>query len=196
VVATDHEDIVRHCQEHRMNVVLTSPNCMTGTDRVAEVARMTDADVYINVQGDEPLIHPGDIRTVIQMAAQHPGEIINGYAAIKDDEQYRSLTVPKVVFRLDGRLLYMSRTGIPGNKKGTFELSWKQVCVYAFPREALARFTEYGKKTTLEEQEDIEILRFLEIGYEVRMTPLSSDSVAVDTQEDVEKVKKLLEDEN
>ena len=187
-VATDDDAIRIHCEERGMQVVMTSPDCLTGTDRVAEVAEQIEADYYINVQGDEPLINPGDILAVEQAIEKYSGEIINGYAPIEDEESYRSLTIPKVVCRPDGRLLYMSRSPIPGNKQNEFIKSWKQVCVYAFPKKALQAFSGSKQKTELEEMEDLEILRFLEMGYEVRMIPLSKESIAVDTPEDVEKV--------
>lgn len=187
-VATDDIKIKQHCDAHDMQVVLTSAECLTGTDRVAEFAEHIPADIYINVQGDEPLISPQDIKDVIAAAQQYPGEIINGAAPIEDEDQYRSPTIPKVVYRPDGRLLYMSRTGIPGNKQNRFVKSWRQICVYAFTKTALQAFKAHGQKTELEEQEDIEILRFLELGYEVRMIPLSDESIAVDTPEDIQKV--------
>jgi 3-deoxy-manno-octulosonate cytidylyltransferase (CMP-KDO synthetase) len=187
-VATDHKDIVAHCNQLGMQVVLTSPDCLTGTDRVAEVAAAIDAEYYINVQGDEPLMNPDDILRTIDAINSFPGDVINGYASVKEGDLYLSLTIPKVVFRPDGRLLYMSRSPIPGNKTGKFIKSWRQVCVYAFPKNALMQFAELKNKTPLEGMEDLEILRFLEMGYEVRMIELSQDSIAVDTPEDVEKV--------
>jgi 3-deoxy-manno-octulosonate cytidylyltransferase (CMP-KDO synthetase) len=190
-VATDSVEIFKHCKQKNMQVVMTSENCLTGTDRVAEVAEQIEADYYINVQGDEPLMNPQDILDIIKAAEKYTGEIINGYAPI-NEEDYQNLTVPKVVIRPDGRLLYMSRSPIPGNKNGSFQKAWRQVCVYAFPKIALQNFTSECEKTSLEAQEDIEILRFLELGYEVRMIPLSIDSIAVDVPEDVEKVKQKL----
>ena len=188
IVATDHERISDHLTLLGYNVMMTSDKCLTGTDRVAEVAAKTNFDYYINVQGDEPIINPDDIRKIIDQLNKYPGEIINGYAPIKSDEEYRSLSIPKVVFRPDGRLLYMSRSQIPGNKKGEFEKSWRQICIYAFPKEALIRFTEHTRKTALEALEDIEILRFMEMGDDVRMIELSDQSIAVDNLEDIEKV--------
>ena len=192
-VATDNVEIFKHCKQRNMQVVMTSENCLTGTDRVAEVAEQIEANYYINVQGDEPLMNPQDILDTIKAAEKYTGEIINGYAPI-NEEDYQNLTVPKVVIRPDGRLLYMSRSPIPGNKNGSFQKAWRQVCVYAFPKIALQTFIKEGEKTPLEAQEDIEILRFLELGYEVRMIPLSVDSIAVDVPEDVERVKQKLKE--
>lgn len=197
-VATDDERIYKYCLNHNIKVEMTSVNCLTGTDRVAEFAQKIIAKSYINVQGDEPLLNPEDIKQVINAVIQFPDDIINGYAPIETVEQYNSLTIPKVVFRADKRLLYMSRSPIPGNKSGSFQKSWRQICVYGFPRITLTKFAEQTGKSPLEKEEDIEILRFLELGYEVRMLELSSDSVAVDTLSDAEKVREILEqlDEN
>jgi 3-deoxy-manno-octulosonate cytidylyltransferase (CMP-KDO synthetase) len=184
-VATEDERIVEHCQFKNMNVILTSDNCLTGTDRVAEVSRRISSKYYINVQGDEPLFNPEDIKKIIASLKIYPNEIINGYCEIKNKEHYESVSVPKVVFRPDGRLLYMSRSPIPGNKQKMFIKSWRQICIYAFPKDALKAFTNISVKTCLEEQEDIEILRFLELGYDVRMVELSDLSVPVDNPEDV-----------
>lgn len=195
-VATDADKIAEHCKELGMNVIMTSEDCLTGTDRVAEVSHKIAVDYYINVQGDEPLINPEDIKDIVKAIEQYPNEIINGYTAIDTEEDYRSLTIPKVVFKPDGELLYMSRAPIPGNKKNVFSKSWRQVCIYAFPKKALDAFTSVTEKTMLEEEEDIEILRFLELGHDVRMIAMSNESIAVDTPEDVQKVLNRLEQIN
>ncbi len=192
VVATEDVRIKEFCDAHHMNCIMTSDNCLTGTDRVAEVAEHIEADYYINVQGDEPLFNPKDIEKMLHQLEAYPTEILNGFAPILNEEDYRSLTIPKVVFRPDGRLLYMSRAPIPGNKKNEFVKSWRQICIYSFPKEALLDFTQQKQKKELEQEEDIEILRFLEMGYDVRMIELSTDSIAIDTPEDVEKVIKKL----
>ncbi|RZA00862.1 MAG: 3-deoxy-manno-octulosonate cytidylyltransferase [Sphingobacteriaceae bacterium] len=191
-VATEDQRIVDHCNQFGMNVLLTSDNCLTGTDRVAEVSQQIKADYYINVQGDEPVFDPEDITIIISRLKAHAGEILNGYCAIASEKQYRSVSIPKVVFRPDGRLLFMSRSAIPGNKQGEFVKGWRQVCIYAFPYDALQDFAATKVKTNLEAEEDIEIMRFIELGYEVRMLQLSSSSIAVDTPEDMEEVLKRL----
>ena len=192
-VATDDQRIVDHCEEHGMQWVMTPDTCLTGTDRLAAAAEKLEADLYINVQGDEPMIHPDDIKKVIDLAEKNPGEVLNAYCAIETELDYSSRTVPKVVFRPDGRLLYMSRAPIPGDKLSTFVRANKQVCIYAFPPQALRDYSSKSLKTPLEGLEDIEILRFLELGYEVRMVEVSGSSIAVDTPEDVERVLKVLE---
>ncbi|OYU85082.1 MAG: 3-deoxy-manno-octulosonate cytidylyltransferase [Flavobacterium sp. BFFFF2] len=188
VVATDDLKISNHCEERGIPVIMTSTDCLTGTDRVAEVAQQIEANYYINVQGDEPVINPDDIRDMIQAAVQYPDCILNGYTAIDSEEDYRSLTIPKVVFKPNGDLLYMSRSPIPGNKKNEFQKSWRQVCIYGFPKSALEAFVSVTEKTPLENEEDIEVLRFLELDFTVKMLPMSNDSIAVDTPEDIHKV--------
>lgn len=191
-VATEDERIRAHCEALGIPVLMTSPDCLTGTDRVAEVAQRLPAAVYLNVQGDEPLCNPEDIRAILDASRRYPGEIINGYCALDEERAFRSPSTPKVVFRPDGRLLYMSRAAIPSDKSLAFCQAWRQVCIYAFPARALGEFAARGAKTPLESLEDIEILRFLEMGYEVRMVPLSAESIAVDTPEDVIRVEQRL----
>ena len=191
-VACDDERIKVVCEQYNINVLMTSSDCLTGTDRVAECSQQLDADVYINVQGDEPVFDPKDLETFINAIDQYPTEILNGVCEIEDEELFESGTIPKVVMRADRRLLYMSRAGIPTSKNHDFIKSWRQICVYAFPKKALEIFKKQNVKTPLEEIEDIEILRFLELGWDVRMIPLSSQSVAVDTPEDIQRAEKVI----
>ncbi|WP_197215329.1 3-deoxy-manno-octulosonate cytidylyltransferase [Cytobacillus firmus] len=193
-VATDDDRIREICEAKDIQVLMTSEDCLTGTDRIAECANQVDADVYINVQGDEPLFNPKDLEKLITEARNYPGEVLNGFCQINDEVPFRSSSIPKVVFRPDFRLLYMSRSPIPSNKEHGFEKAWRQICAYAFPKKALKDFASLGKKTTLENIEDIEILRFLELGWEVRMIQLSSDSIAVDTHEDIHRAESAIKE--
>ena len=191
-VATDSREIADHCAAHGISVLMTGSHCLTGTDRIYEASQQVDADLYINVQGDEPLVEPADIQAVIKAAIDNPGCIINAMCGIQDERDFRSMTVPKVVARPDGRLLYMSRAAIPTDKQHGFIVARKQVCIYAFPRDALRAFSDVQGKTPLEAIEDIEILRFLELGYDVHMVEVSSASIAVDVPEDVARVEEAL----
>jgi 3-deoxy-manno-octulosonate cytidylyltransferase (CMP-KDO synthetase) len=191
-VATDSQEIVEVCEAYGARAVMTPADCLTGTDRVAAFAQKVPVDVYINLQGDEPIMPADSIRKVIDVSCANPMQIINGWAPITEESEYRSRAVPKVVIREDGQLLYMSRSAIPGTKSDTFKFSRKQICVYGFPYSALESFAERDQKTEHEEAEDIEILRFLELGWSVQMVELSGESIAVDTLEDLELVRGMM----
>jgi len=193
-VATDDDRIASVCRAHGISVVMTSADCLTGTDRVAECAAQLKADVFVNVQGDEPVFEPADLTRFLGCVERHPGEVLNGVCPIADEQLFYSPATPKVVMRPDGRLLYMSRSPIPGSKAQNFSTGWRQVCVYSFPRSALEAFSSCQEKTPLEAVEDIEILRFLELGWEVRMVPLSAESIAVDNQGDIARAEAAIRD--
>jgi 3-deoxy-manno-octulosonate cytidylyltransferase (CMP-KDO synthetase) len=195
-VACDDERIKKVCEQYGIKVLMTSKKCLTGTDRVAECAQKVDADVYINVQGDEPVFNPKDLKVFINAVHKFPTEILNGVCEIDDEELFRKPSIPKAVMRADGQLLYISRAAIPTNQKNEFIKSWRQVCVYAFPKKSLATFAGQKVKTPLEQIEDIEILRFLELGLEVRLIPLSSESLAVDYPDDIAQVEQIIQQRN
>ena len=190
-VATDSKEIAKHCKKHDIQVLMTSSDCLTGTDRVYEASKQLNVKTVINVQGDEPLINPEDIRRVIDNIEDYPDSIINAMCPV-DKDDFENPTIPKVVTRLDNRLLYSSRACIPTTKTLSFITAQKQVCIYAFPKKSLIDFANVNEKTPLEKLEDIEILRFLELGYEVQMIKVSNMSIAVDVSEDLKKVEKIL----
>jgi len=186
-IATDDSQIETAVKAMGYQVVMTSENCLTGTDRLAEVAQNIEADIYINVQGDEPLVSPEDIVKVIEAKKAYPDDVINGYAVIGKDEEPNSVNIPKVIFTEDQRLVYMSRQALPGFKdlKNSPKEYYKQVCIYGFNRSELLAYGEFGRKSTLEHAEDIEIIRFLEWGQTIRMVQTRPGSLAVDIPEDV-----------
>ena len=192
IVATDDKRIQKICFKNGINSMMTSKKCLTGTDRIAEVARKIKKSFYINVQGDEPICNPRDIKNIVNFAKKNPNSIVNGYTEIKSREMFNSPNIPKVVFDNNENLLYMSRAAIPSNKKKNFIKSWRQVCIYSFPYKSLKIFTSIKKKTKLESIEDLESNRFLELGYNVKMLKMSDKSIAVDTKEDLVKVRKLV----
>jgi 3-deoxy-manno-octulosonate cytidylyltransferase (CMP-KDO synthetase) len=187
IIATDSYKIKKVCDEYKIKSIITSNKCLTGTDRVAEVAKKIKCNFYINVQGDEPFFNPNDLKRLIKEAEKKPKEVINGYTEIKNKKLFFSSSIPKVVFDKKGYLLYMSRGPIPSNKTLKFKKAWRQVCAYSFPRKALFDFTKTKNKTPIESLEDIEILRFIEKGYKVRMIKMSNKSLAVDNKEDLKK---------
>ena len=196
LVATDDKRIKEVCEKYNIKVVMTSKKCLTGTDRIAEVAKKLKADFYLNIQGDEPICNPRDIKKLLKEAIKFPKSIINGYTEIKDKRLLYSIHIPKLVFRKDGRLLYQSRAPIPATKKKIFIKSWRQVCIYSLPYKPLMKFYSTKKKTPLELLEDCELLRFLELGYEIKMIKMSDKSISVDTRDSLNEVRNILNKKN
>ena len=194
IIATDDERIVDECRAHDMPFAMTSPACLTGTDRVAEVATQRISEWYINVQGDEPFLDPQGLIAMLSAAASTAGTVgvINAYSTIHDEADFRSATVPKVVVDQSGRLLYISRGSIPTSKAFAFVEAKRQIGLYAFRGDALALFASRSQKTPLEEIEDIEILRFVELGVTVNMIAVDSVGIAIDTPEDLERARNYL----
>ena len=192
LVATDDKRIKKVCEKEKIKTIMTSKRCLTGTDRIAEVAKKFKADFYLNIQGDEPICNPADIRKLLKAAKKYPKSIINGYTEIKNKKLFYSEHIPKVVFRKDERLLYQSRAPIPATKDKKFIKSWRQVCIYSLPFKSLIVFKSARNKTPLEKLEDCELLRFLELGYEVKMIKMSDKSISVDTKENlIEVIKRV-----
>jgi 3-deoxy-manno-octulosonate cytidylyltransferase (CMP-KDO synthetase) len=189
-VATDDDRIRRVVEDHGFKVVMTSSDALTGTDRIAQAAEVVKADIYVNVQGDEPMLDPASIRTVVELKRRESGLVINAMAPLAPSEDVQSVNIPKVVTNESKRLLYMSRSAIPGfkDRQRAPQSYWKQICIYAFTREELRAFAAFGRKSALERSEDIEILRFFELGIGVQMVEVAAGSLAVDEPDDVPRV--------
>lgn len=191
-VATENEEIVNVVKGYGFKVILTSDGCMTGTDRVAEAALEIDADVIINVQGDEPLLDPNDIIRIKEAKIKYPNHIVNCVAPLNQYETADNRKLAKVVANLDNEMMYISRSPIPGTKAGFDSNAKKQVSIYGFNKEHLKAFTSVKDKTPVEFQEDIEIIRFLELGYKIKLVEVKGDSYSVDYPEDIKIVENLL----
>lgn len=191
-VATDDKKIKKCCEKYNIQSVLTSKNCITGTDRVAELAKTINAKNYINVQGDEPIFNPADLKKIINQSRKNKKRsVLLGYTSIKKKRDLFNRNIPKVVFDKNENLLYASRSAIPYSKKPSSK-SWRQVLTYSFPRKALLEYAKLKKKSFFENLEDIEILRFLELGINVKLIKMSSKSHPVDTIKDLNYVKAYL----
>ena len=192
LVATDDERIIKVCKKFGFKSFTTSNQCPTGSDRVAEVARKTNYPFYINVQGDEPLFNPKDISNLIKKKNIYKKEVLLGYTEIKSWDDFNNHNIPKVLFDEKKNLIYASRSQIPfaWNKKRKFK-GYRQVLAYCFPRNKILKFGKIKKKTPLEKIEDIEILRFLELGINVKMIKMSNKSIPVDVHSDLKKVEKI-----
>jgi 3-deoxy-manno-octulosonate cytidylyltransferase (CMP-KDO synthetase) len=184
-IATENEEIANLVKDNGYNVILTSDNCKTGTDRVAEASVEIDADIIINIQGDEPMLNYNDILRVIECKKNNPNFIINCMSDLNSDEDINDKKIPKVVVDGDDNLLYISRSAIPGKKSEKTKKGKKQICIYAFDKECLKDFYSRKNKTPLEFEEDIEILRFLEMGYKIKMLEVNNDTYAVDYPNDI-----------
>lgn len=191
-VATDSKKIKDFCLKNSMNYIMTSKSCLTGTDRIGEASKKINSEFYMNIQGDEPFFSVKDIKKLINISKKFPKLVLNGFTEIKNKKQYFSRNVPKVVFGKNNELLYMSRSPIPGNKKNKFTKAWRQVCGYIIPKKKLMKFYSFKKKSNLENLEDIEILRFIEMGEKVKMIKLSGSSLSIDTPQDLALAKKKL----
>jgi 3-deoxy-manno-octulosonate cytidylyltransferase (CMP-KDO synthetase) len=194
-VATDDDRIFSACQERNINCIMTSAKHKTGTDRIGEVAEKMPADLYVNIQGDEPLIEPETIRQAILPFWENDNsdiQVTNLMTQIKDPVELLNFTVPKVIVAQDGRGVFLTRSAAPF-PKGSIEVKYyKQVCVYGYTPEAL-RFFCTAPRGKVESIEDIEILRFIEAGRRVQYIEVDTNTVAVDTPNDLEKVRKIIE---
>jgi len=190
-VATDNDDIRDVVESFGGQVVMTSPDCITGTDRLAEANESLDLDFIVNVQGDEPMISSEDVRLVFDRMTESSENILCCYCNIEEHE-INMPTVPKVVVSESNRLIYMSRGGCPFDKKGSPKARYKQVCIYGFGRNHLKVFKNNASKTINEIVEDIEILRFIDLDYSVVMLKVPAGGVAVDTPEDLQRVIALM----
>lgn len=192
VVATDDERIRSAVEQFGGNALLTRDDHASGTDRVAEVASRIPGDVFINIQGDEPLIAPETIDSVCQPFLVEPElEVSTACVLIDDAEQISNPHVCKVVFDHQGRALYFSRSVIPHPRREGGR-HFKHVGIYGYRRAFLLRLNQLVP-SCLEKAEALEQLRFLENGIPIRVVRVEQDSIGVDTPEDVEVVRRLLE---
>lgn len=181
VVATDDQRIADVVQAAGYKAVMTGP-ALTGTDRVAQVAQQIKAVSYINIQGDEPLVSAKAIVAMAKAKKASPREVIG---AMTHFEGENSRDVVKVAVHPGGRLAYCSRAA------GFSD--WRQVGLYAYSRQELLAYARLRHRGGLEEAEDVEILRFLQLGLPVRMVDVNVPvSQAVDRPEDIERIEELL----
>ena len=192
LVATDDERIASAVRGFGGEVVMTSAAHASGTDRLAEVARALPADVFVNIQGDEPLLDPHDVDQLVQCLESEPSASMTTLAAtLADPEEARDPNVVKVVCDAGGKALYFSRSPIPYVRAGT-ERPWlRHVGLYAFRREFLLEFASWSPGV-LERLEGLEQLRTLERGHSIRVLRARGHYHGVDTPEDVRAVEREL----
>lgn len=187
-IATDDTRISSVCEDHGLRFIMTDPNHLTGTDRVAECARNLDADVIVNVQGDEPFIEPESIEAVASalLNSEVPGlAASNGYTVIESLDEVMDESVVKVIFSQSGRAMSYSRLPVPLAFRQPSK-HFRQLGLYAFRREALEFFARTSQGP-LEASESVEMYRFIEHDRPVLMVPVVESGIAVDTPSDLEK---------
>jgi 3-deoxy-manno-octulosonate cytidylyltransferase (CMP-KDO synthetase) len=190
LVATDSEEIADLCRENGWSCRLTSSTLPSGTDRVYAISQLVDADIYVNIQGDEPLLKPEHLTALLQSFAK-PQVEVSTLKVPCTPENIHNPNAVKVVTAADGRALYFSRSTIPYNRDGNPAQYWKHIGLYAYRKAALQRFAALPA-STLEHTERLEQLRFLENGVSLYVEPTPFDTIGVDTEEDLRLVESLL----
>jgi 3-deoxy-manno-octulosonate cytidylyltransferase (CMP-KDO synthetase) len=190
IVATDSEEILAACGKHLWTAQMTSTAHRSGTERVHEVSTRVSADVYINVQGDEPMVRAEQITTLIQVM-EDPAAQVGTLMTPAADIDVANPNAVKVVTDRNGRALYFSRATIPFDRDATNPRYFKHLGLYAYRKPALDRFVALGE-SSLEKSERLEQLRFLENGIPISVGETPYDSVGVDTEQDLERAIELL----
>jgi 3-deoxy-manno-octulosonate cytidylyltransferase (CMP-KDO synthetase) len=190
IIATDSEEIMAACRKHGWKSQMTSAVHRSGTERVHEVSGREAADVYINVQGDEPLVRPEHIATLLKVM-EHPEAQVGTLMTPAADLDIPNPNAVKVVADFSGRALYFSRATIPFDRDHTHPHYLKHLGLYAYRKPALDRFVSLPE-SSLERSERLEQLRFLENGIPIYVGETPHDSIGVDTEEDLQRVVEIL----
>jgi len=191
VVATDSEEVAAVCRERGVPVVMTSADCASGSDRVREVASQIDAEIYVNIQGDEPTLTPDFFPPLLALFERSEVEVATLAVPCALGEVSDPNAV-KVVTALDGRALYFSRATIPFDRDGSGKAGYrKHLGIYAYRKAALERFAALPP-SPLERIEKLEQLRLLESGIALYVAAAPRDTIGVDTEADLERAEALL----
>jgi 3-deoxy-manno-octulosonate cytidylyltransferase (CMP-KDO synthetase) len=189
IVATDSDEIVQLCRQQGWNARMTSTTHRSGTERVREISDSAEADVYLNVQGDEPLTRAEHIATLIDLMKE-PEVQVGTLKTPASDEDINNPNAVKVVTDSAGRALYFSRATIPFDRDGSRPKYFKHLGFYAYRKPALDRFCALPE-SSLEISERLEQLRFLENGIPIQVSETPYDTVGVDTEEDLRRVEAI-----
>lgn len=191
VVATDSDEVAEVCRARRIPVAMTSPECASGSDRVCEVARQMEAEIYVNIQGDEPLLTPAHFRPLLDLF-ERPEVMVGTISVPCPAEDVHNPNAVKVVTASNGRALYFSRATIPFDRDASGTVAYrKHLGLYAYRKPALERFATLAP-SRLELSERLEQLRLLENGIDIYVGEAIGDTIGVDTAEDRERVAAIL----
>lgn len=191
LVATDSDEVMEACRAHHVPAVMTSPNHASGTDRLWEVSRGRAADVYVNIQGDEPLVTHRHIETLVRPFLAGSGVQVTTLKIRATAEEALSPTVNKVVTNARGDALYFSKHPIPYDRDRRGVAYWKHMGLYAYRRAVLETYHALAP-SALELAEGLEQLRLLEAGIPIRVLETTEPTIGVDTEEDLKAVESFL----
>lgn len=191
LVATDSDEVLEVCRRFGIPAAMTSSEHPSGTDRVWEVAQSRAADVYVNVQGDEPLLSPEHVELLIEPFRTHPDTQVSTLCIRATEDEVGKTHVNKVVRDAQGRALYFSKCAIPFDRDGIGVVRWKHAGFYAYRRAALDIFHRLPP-STLERAEGLEQLRFLENGIPIVVLETREPTIGVDTEDDLRAVEAWL----
>ena len=192
LVATDSEEVVEACHAHHVPAVMTSSAHRSGTDRVWEVSRARVADVYVNIQGDEPLVTTGHIESLVRPFLTEPEVQVTTLKIRATPEEVPTRTANKVVTNRHGDALYFSRLPIPCDRDERGSVTyWKHIGMYAYRRLVLEVYHSLPP-SSLEQAEQLEQLRLLEHGIPIRVLETREATIGVDTEEDLKAVVALV----
>lgn len=190
IIATDSDEILSVCRQNNWNVQMTSSLHRSGTERVHEISGRVPADVYINVQGDEPLVRSEQLASLLRVL-ENPAAQVGTLMTPAADIDVPNPNAVKVVTDLAGRALYFSRATIPFDRDKIGPRYFKHLGLYAYRKGALDRFVALPE-SSLEKAERLEQLRFLENGIPIYVAETPHDSIGVDTEEDLQRVVEIL----
>ena len=191
VVATDSPEVEEACRQRGIPVAMTSPECASGSDRVYEVSRQVDAEIYVNIQGDEPLLTPDHFAPMLALFSR-PEVQVSTISVPCPAGDIDNPNAVKVVTASDGRALYFSRSTIPYDRDRIgFTGYRKHLGLYAYRKAALEEFAALGP-SPLEQTERLEQLRLLENGISIYVGEAAGDTIGVDTEEDLQRADQIL----
>ncbi len=197
-VVTDSDIIAHEVLTHNGKVIRNKREHQTGSDRIAEAAHGINADLIINVQGDEPFVNKVILQQIIEEFKNDTTQAIDVVSLVFSIDNIEDINNPnnvKVVLDQNNNALYFSRAPIPYPRENTTAQYYQHIGIYGFRKEALERFSQLPMEM-LEQTEKLENLRFLSYGMTVRMLKTKHKSIGIDTPEDLEKARKLIQNTN
>lgn len=203
LVATDSDEVAAACRERSIPFLMTSPACASGSDRVREVAAQVPADIYVNIQGDEPTLTPDFFPPLLALFdhPDNPEQVqVATLAVLCSPDDIANPSAVKVVTAANGKALYFSRATIPYDRDGSLDQARdsagfagyrKHLGIYAYRRAPLERFAALPP-SPLEQMERLEQLRLLENGIDIYVAPAPADTIGVDTEDDLARAEAVL----